>query len=82
MVLVEDYEDIGWWRVIFIVGLREFIMDIFDGVLICIGYYIYLYFFKFRGLENFMGINMYLYSYRDNKEFEGKRVLVVGKFLL
>lgn len=57
-------------------------MDIFDGVLICIGYYIYLYFFKFRGLENFMGINMYLYSYRDNKEFEEKRVLVVGKFLL
>lgn len=82
VVPAEDYEDTGRWRVTFTAGPGEPTTDTFDGVLICTGHHTYPHLPKFRGLENFTGTNMHSHSYRDNKEFEGKRILVVGKFLL
>lgn len=82
MVPAEDYEDTGRWRVTFTPGAGEPTTDTFDGVLICTGHHTYPHLPKFRGLENFTGTHMHSHSYRDNKEFEGKRVLVVGKSLL
>uniref|UniRef100_A0ABM5G9N1 Flavin-containing monooxygenase n=2 Tax=Pogona vitticeps TaxID=103695 RepID=A0ABM5G9N1_9SAUR len=53
---------------------------IFDAVMVSSGRYaeINLPLESFPGIENFRGYYLHSYEYRDQKELEGKKVLVVG----
>ncbi|CAI5776293.1 dimethylaniline monooxygenase [N-oxide-forming] 2 isoform X1 [Podarcis lilfordi] len=54
--------------------------EIFDGVMVCSGHYaeINLPLDSFPGIENFKGRYFHSWEYRDQKGFEGQKVLVVG----
>lgn len=77
-----DYQATGRWRVTSSCEDGDPETQTFDGVLICTGHHTYPYLPKFQGLENFTGKSMHSHSYRDNRELDGKRVLVVGKFFI
>ena len=72
------YDISGCWDVTYQKD-NKVIAEEFDGVLICTGHHTIPYRPEFKGLESFRGTQMHSHSYRDNVQFTGKRVLVVGK---
>ncbi|WAR03733.1 FMO5-like protein [Mya arenaria] len=50
----------------------------FAGVLVCTGHHTFPHTPSFTGLDQFRGTSLHSHGYKDNKQFAGKRVLVVG----
>ncbi|KAL3856623.1 hypothetical protein ACJMK2_011358 [Sinanodonta woodiana] len=73
-----DYGLSGQWRVTYISGDGESKTEVFDGVLVCTGHHTYPHIPEFEGLETFTGKYIHSHGYKENVEFTGKRVLVVG----
>ncbi|XP_042322006.1 dimethylaniline monooxygenase [N-oxide-forming] 4 isoform X2 [Sceloporus undulatus] len=74
-----DFTSTGQWVVHTETGGQQ-ASDIFDAVMICSGRYAEpnLPLDSFPGIENFKGRYLHSWEYRDQKEFEGKNVLVIG----
>ncbi|KAK3576474.1 hypothetical protein CHS0354_028524 [Potamilus streckersoni] len=78
IIPASDYDSSGKWRVTFKSENGEIQTGLFDGVLVCTGHHTYPHQPKFEGLETFTGKYMHSHGYKENLEFTGKRVLVVG----
>ncbi|KAL5017098.1 hypothetical protein ScPMuIL_006687 [Solemya velum] len=74
-----DYDKSGRWDVTVRCGLTDAIRtETFDGVMVCTGHHTYPSLPHFSGMDLFSGSIMHSHSYRRNKLFDGKRVVVVG----
>ncbi|KAJ6650530.1 hypothetical protein lerEdw1_006634 [Lerista edwardsae] len=74
-----DFTSTGQWLVV-TEKHGEQASAVFDAIMVCSGHYaeLNLPLDHFPGIENFKGRVLHSWKYRDQKPFEGKRVLVVG----
>ena len=78
IVKSDSYSKTGNWVVTYH-SVGEIVrQEEFQGVLICTGHHTFPYQPDFPGLNLFRGIQLHSHSYKDNVEFRGKKVLVVG----
>ena len=83
IVQSEKYDTKGSWDVTYRrEGDISATTEEFEGVLVCTGHHTYPHTPDFTGLSRFMGTTMHSHSYRDNTAFIGKKVLVVGKWII
>ena len=78
-----DFELSGKWLVTAesIVGENdESKVECFDAVMVCTGHHWQPSWPTFEGMDIFEGLQIHSHSYKDFRGFEGKTVLVVGKF--
>ena len=78
-----DFEFSGKWLVTTksIVGENdESKVECFDAVMVCTGHHWQPSWPTFKGMEIFEGLQIHSHSYKDFRGFEGKIVLVVGRF--
>ena len=78
----KDYSVTGNWELTYVrpdSPDREEQKEIYNAVMVCIGHHASPSWPRFRGMEEFSGIKMHSHSYKDFKEFEGKRILIIGK---
>lgn len=86
IVPAEDYDKTGRWQV----SARKtddsqseiLTVETFDGVMVCTGHHVYPHVPRFDGIENFKGCKMHSQEYRRPEMFEGKKVLIIGRFTL
>ncbi|KAH7637149.1 flavin-containing monooxygenase-like protein [Dermatophagoides farinae] len=77
--LADDFIKTGRWKVTYKnLNNGEQTMEIFDGVLVCIGHHSKPYYATFPGQEKFKGTIMHTHSLKHAKGFEDKTVVVVG----
>uniref|UniRef100_T1JD35 Flavin-containing monooxygenase n=1 Tax=Strigamia maritima TaxID=126957 RepID=T1JD35_STRMM len=74
----EDYPTTGQWKITLKEKTNEMKEVVFDGVMICSGHYSHPNMPKFPGLDIFRGEKLHAHQYRQENEYRGKRVLVVG----
>lgn len=78
-----DYNESGCWDVTYCASdgcNPQSVSRRFDGVLICTGHHTYPSTPEFVGLREFQGRTRHTHSYRSNRDFTDKKVLVIGKF--
>lgn len=76
---VDDFLDFGDWIVIVWKFKIEYVdMKRVNYVIVVNGYFYWLNVLKCLGLDKFVGKVIYIYDYKDFKDFVGKKVLVVG----
>ncbi|KAJ8038916.1 Dimethylaniline monooxygenase [N-oxide-forming] 5 [Holothuria leucospilota] len=51
---------------------------LFDAVMVCVGHHAIPHIPDFKGLSEFQGIKLHTHEYRIPKQFEDKRVVVIG----
>ncbi|KAL4223868.1 hypothetical protein ACF0H5_017332 [Mactra antiquata] len=74
----DKYLHDGSWDVTVRLGSGDIRTETFDGVLVCTGHHTYPYQPDFPGLNRFEGSTLHSHSYKENTQFIGKRVLIVG----
>ena len=75
----DNFSSTGRWRVTFKnEKTDEEGVEIFDGVMVCNGHHSMPNIPQYKGQNVFKGIQIHSNQYRDYKQFEGKRVVVVG----
>lgn len=79
VVQSDKYEVNGSWDITFRREGESARTETFDGVLVCTGHHTFPYQPDFSGLSRFHGTKLHSHSYKENTQFAGKRVLVVGK---
>ncbi|XP_053169497.1 dimethylaniline monooxygenase [N-oxide-forming] 2-like isoform X2 [Hemicordylus capensis] len=74
-----DFASTGQW-VVYTETNGEQTSNVFDAVMVCSGCYaeINLPLVSFPGIKNFKGHYLHSWEYKDQKGFEGKKVLVIG----
>ncbi|XP_076824582.1 flavin-containing monooxygenase 5-like isoform X1 [Clavelina lepadiformis] len=77
--LASDHEMTGKWNVRVKSGEGER-TEIFDALLVCTGHHATPHYplHEFPGFEKFGGFTVHSHSYREPKNFEDKRVVVIG----
>lgn len=75
----DKYEYDGSWDVTVKAEDGVIRTETFDGVLVCTGHHTYPYQPDFPGLSRFNGTTLHSHGYKENTQFMGKKVLVVGK---
>lgn len=76
-----NHRETGQWKVTLAIGEGKVNESIFDAVMICNGHLSKPFFPKFNGLDRFQGRKLHSHEYKSYRGFEGKAVLVIGKFL-
>ena len=80
-----DFETTGRWEVIIrraedTQGMVS--LHIFDGVMLCSGHHVYPHIPNMPDMDSFRGLKMHSQEYKTPDIFAGKKVLIVGKFVL
>ncbi|CAG2173903.1 unnamed protein product [Oppiella nova] len=74
-----DYEETGKWRLtVRDINNERVFHEVFDGVMVCTGHNNQPSVPTFKNQHIFKGLLMHSHAFKDNKGFEGKRVVVVG----
>ncbi|XP_023211154.1 dimethylaniline monooxygenase [N-oxide-forming] 5-like [Centruroides sculpturatus] len=78
-VPADDYDSTGRWKVT-VTNLKtgEKLEENFDAVMICIGHHVFPNSPKFPGQEKFRGKIIHTHSYKTAKEYNDKKVVVIG----
>ena len=80
-----DYNSTGRWEVYSKEKANgndsETRVEIFDAVMVCNGHHSEPAWPSFSGMETFSGLKVHSRFYKHHKEFEGKTVLVIGKYV-
>ena len=76
-----DHRKTGHWKVTFANGEGTVYETIFGGVMICNGHLSKPFTANFNGIDRFQGRKLHSHEYKSYRGFEGKAVLVIGKFV-
>jgi len=76
-----SHRETGQWRVCHRDVNGNVIENIFHAVMICNGHLSKPFFPVFKGLDTFEGRKLHSHAYKSYRGYEGKVVLVIGRFL-
>ncbi|XP_067118698.1 flavin-containing monooxygenase 5-like [Centruroides vittatus] len=79
IVPADDYRQTGRWKITVVdLKTREERCSTVDAVMVCTGHHVFPNMPTFAGQEKFKGVITHTHSYKKPREFEDKRVVVVG----
>ena len=78
----KDFESSGKWIVTYTSNEneKETVVEEFGAVMVGTGHHWQPSWPSFKGMDIFQGVQMHSHSYKDFKGFEGKTIVIVGKW--
>lgn len=76
-----DHRETGKWKVCYTDENGNAMENIFDAVMICNGHLSKPFFPVFKGLDGFQGRKLHSHAYKSYRGYEGKVVLVIGRYV-